>query len=239
MTDEQFAEILKGLPKDTIPKIATILYPHCSCTPAMPDARRIYAFVVEPLEKALSKAEADKAVLVEALEKLARLGNGDNYGNSDGNCIAQAALAKVKGEALSAGDVAHAVQAWLHDSDGIIDQKKTIKSIHRLITEGCPLRGEDCYGEACAECVFVATIIYNAHIQPLACILTRHGVESARFMRRAEADKAVLVEALEKLMKAYEMLLPAVGKISVPDYALLNDAPCQARAVLAKVKEQQ
>jgi hypothetical protein len=32
----------------------------------------------------------------EALEKLARLGNGEHYGNSDGNCIAIEALAKDK-----------------------------------------------------------------------------------------------------------------------------------------------
>ena len=38
-------------------------------------------------------APAADAGLVEALEKLARLGNGDKYGNSDGNLIAQAALA--------------------------------------------------------------------------------------------------------------------------------------------------
>jgi len=37
--------------------------------------------------------------LVEALEKLARLGNGDLYGNSDGNMIARTALAKLKGGA--------------------------------------------------------------------------------------------------------------------------------------------
>lgn len=35
--------------------------------------------------------------LVEALEKLARLGNGDRYGNSIGNEIAQDALAKYRG----------------------------------------------------------------------------------------------------------------------------------------------
>ena len=34
--------------------------------------------------------------LVEALERLARLGNGDNYGNSIGNEIARAALAKLE-----------------------------------------------------------------------------------------------------------------------------------------------
>ena len=34
--------------------------------------------------------------LVEALERLARLGNGDNYGNSIGNEIARTALAKLE-----------------------------------------------------------------------------------------------------------------------------------------------
>lgn len=37
--------------------------------------------------------EAKLAKAVEALEKLARLGNGDRYGNSDGNMIARATLA--------------------------------------------------------------------------------------------------------------------------------------------------
>lgn len=36
--------------------------------------------------------EAENAKLKEVLEKLARLGNGDRYGNSDGNMIARAAL---------------------------------------------------------------------------------------------------------------------------------------------------
>jgi Uri superfamily endonuclease len=43
-------------------------------------------------------AEAKLAKAVEALEKLARLGNGDRYGNSDGNMIARTTLAELKGE---------------------------------------------------------------------------------------------------------------------------------------------
>ena len=39
----------------------------------------------------------DVTELVEALEKLARLGNGEHYGNSDGNMIARDALSKYKG----------------------------------------------------------------------------------------------------------------------------------------------
>ena len=39
---------------------------------------------------------AEIAELVAELERLARLGNGDQYGNSEGNRIAQAALAKVR-----------------------------------------------------------------------------------------------------------------------------------------------
>ena len=39
----------------------------------------------------------DVTELVEALEKLARLGNGEHYGNSDGNMLARTALSKYKG----------------------------------------------------------------------------------------------------------------------------------------------
>ncbi len=47
----------------------------------------------------MTKDEALKQALV-ALEKLARLGNGDTYGNSIGNVIAQAATTAIK-EALA------------------------------------------------------------------------------------------------------------------------------------------
>lgn len=41
----------------------------------------------------VERLEQQLAALREALEKLARLGNGDRYGNSEGNVIAQNALA--------------------------------------------------------------------------------------------------------------------------------------------------
>lgn len=44
----------------------------------------------------LRRLDALNAELVEALERLARLGNGNQYGNSIGNDIAKAALAKAK-----------------------------------------------------------------------------------------------------------------------------------------------
>jgi len=40
---------------------------------------------------------ASAPIMLEALEKLARLGNGDRYGNSIGNEIAIDAIAKAKG----------------------------------------------------------------------------------------------------------------------------------------------
>ncbi len=46
----------------------------------------------------IKELERERDTLAAALEKLAKLGNGDKYGNSDGNMIAIAALAKVKGE---------------------------------------------------------------------------------------------------------------------------------------------
>ena len=51
------------------------------------------------MKKRIDDLTALNAELVAALEKLARLGNGDSYGNSIGNDIAIAALAKAKGEA--------------------------------------------------------------------------------------------------------------------------------------------
>ncbi len=45
----------------------------------------------------LADCAQDVTELVEALEKLARLGNGEHYGNSDGNMIARNALSKYKG----------------------------------------------------------------------------------------------------------------------------------------------
>jgi len=49
-------------------------------------------------ELRIKELEAKLAKAVETLEKLARLGNGDRYGNSDGNMIARATLAILKGE---------------------------------------------------------------------------------------------------------------------------------------------
>ena len=46
----------------------------------------------------IEKLEADLLIALEALEKLARLGNGDHYGNSEGNMIARSTLAVLKGE---------------------------------------------------------------------------------------------------------------------------------------------
>lgn len=45
----------------------------------------------------LRRLQAVNADLLETLEKLARLGNGEHYGNSDGNMIARAAIAKATG----------------------------------------------------------------------------------------------------------------------------------------------
>ncbi len=45
-----------------------------------------------------------------------------------------------------------------------------------------------------------------------------------------------LLEALETLNKAYDQLMPGIKHISVPDYALLNDAPIKANAAIAKAK---
>ena len=50
--------------------------------------------VLYPAAAELRRLHALNQELLAALEKLARLGNGDHFGNSDGNMIARAAIAK-------------------------------------------------------------------------------------------------------------------------------------------------
>jgi hypothetical protein len=46
------------------------------------------------LKKRIDALNESNTELLAALEKLARVGNGDHYGNSEGNMIARAAIAK-------------------------------------------------------------------------------------------------------------------------------------------------
>ena len=52
---------------------------------------------VEEAKATVFRERAELAALREALERLARLGNGDKYGNSEGNVIAQDALKALLG----------------------------------------------------------------------------------------------------------------------------------------------
>ena len=61
------------------------------------DALQEVTAELEQAEARIEELEAKLAEMTEALEKLARLGNGDHYGNSDGNMIAIRALAPPKG----------------------------------------------------------------------------------------------------------------------------------------------
>ena len=49
---------------------------------------------IEQAAAELRRLHEVNAELLEALEKLARLGNGERYGNSEGNVIARAAVIK-------------------------------------------------------------------------------------------------------------------------------------------------
>ena len=53
---------------------------------------------IEQAAAELRRLHEVNAELLEALEKLARLGNGERYGNSEGNVIARTAIAKAEGE---------------------------------------------------------------------------------------------------------------------------------------------
>lgn len=53
--------------------------------------------LVPAMADRIEELEAKLAKAVAALDKLARLGNGEKFGNSDGNMIARAALAEING----------------------------------------------------------------------------------------------------------------------------------------------
>ena len=57
----------------------------------MPDSERKEA--IQVMQAALTECGALECL--EALERLARLGNGEHYGNSDGNMIARDTISKV------------------------------------------------------------------------------------------------------------------------------------------------
>lgn len=57
-----------------------------------------YAKQLNRLEAEIKQLKAQRDELLVVLEKLAKLGNGDCYGNSVGNDIAKAALTKAKGD---------------------------------------------------------------------------------------------------------------------------------------------
>jgi hypothetical protein len=73
----------------------------------------------------MTKDEALK-MAIEALNKLARLGNGDSYGNSDGNCIAIKTLKAIE-EALEAEQVCQSQEpfVWWRTSRDITDEYYT------------------------------------------------------------------------------------------------------------------
>jgi hypothetical protein len=53
-----------------------------------------YAWDCHKAAAELRRLHESNQELIAALEKLARLGNGETYGNSDGNMIAREAIAK-------------------------------------------------------------------------------------------------------------------------------------------------
>lgn len=58
-------------------------------------------------------------------------------------------------------------------------------------------------------------------------------LEQARANTRLFATAPRLLVALKKMLKVQEALMPGLRHISVPDYALINEAPIEARAAIA------
>lgn len=78
----------------------------------------------------------------------------------------------------------------------------------------------------------------------VACVNYCAGIPTKLLEERAvtewedsiQRQRDALAEALRKLLKAYDSIMPGIGYIAVQDYTILNDAPLEARAALAKLK---
>lgn len=64
---------------------------------ALRDFTRKAAGIILDLEKENAALKERRDELLAAMHRLVRLGNGDKYGNSEGSCIAIAAIAKTEG----------------------------------------------------------------------------------------------------------------------------------------------
>jgi len=51
-------------------------------------------------------------------------------------------------------------------------------------------------------------------------------------------ETAVIVHTIENLLKLVDMLMPGLRHIAVDDYALVNEAPIKARALIAELRRQ-
>lgn len=65
--------------------------------PMWPDEAVVPKYICEQASAELHRLQKINQILIEAMEKLARLGNEPMLGNSIGNKIAQDALEKIKG----------------------------------------------------------------------------------------------------------------------------------------------
>ena len=103
-------ECLLTCDEDAINEVALIMWNSAKADSAQEIAKLkeqlTIAYMVGELDKKseILKLQAHINELREALEKLAKLGNGEHYGNSEGNVIAQQALAKTPAQSLQAHD---------------------------------------------------------------------------------------------------------------------------------------
>lgn len=157
-----------------------------SCAPRK-TATVIYQVYIAPLESALAKAEADKTVLVEALERLVETKDYKEHNGKDTVYIdmqskvweiARAALARVKGDAGGRGNMCKII-LWA-------DEQKT-EDISLQISQ--VFFDETSISKAYAEVLGrrCARAIYAAHVKPL-----EDALESARIR------EDFLVEALSQ-----------------------------------------
>ena len=112
-----------------------------------------------------TKAEGTEGILVEALERLARLGNEPHVGNSDGNMIARYALDEYRRLRLNAAEKA---TGTVNDEGLVEEVREWVKGVEVVVEHWESKDPQEAY-----------CIITREDIEGIHKILSRHAAEKA------------------------------------------------------------
>jgi len=99
----------------------------------------------------------------------------------------------------------------------------------------------DRVGEESIRCELEAVDWVFANVTKVECTtvdwtddhpLNYQATQADAFLQMFPSGRAAALDALKDMLKLHQQMAPYVGQMALPDYALLNQAPLKAAAVL-------